>query len=430
LFNWLSEVSLFKGMTAKTFRDPVHDVITWKQEGEVGRLICALIGTPQVQRLRHIRQLGLASYVYHGAEHSRFSHSVGVCHVSRRMCDALGVDDPLDRAAVISAALLHDIGHAPFSHAMERVFGFDHEDYSLRLVRDISSPVHELLTEMDGGLPERVAGLLSGDGSDWRQAIVSSQMDADRFDYLLRDAHMTGVKVGRYDLERILLMLRHDGHGLLVDEGAFESLEGYLVARYHMYRLVYFHRAVRAAESMLERMFARARFLLERGDGSVLVAGALGALMRGEVVDAASYVQLGDYSAWSVIAQWMEHPDPVLSRLSRGLMERRLFRSVERRLDHGSEADDEQVARVMDELSAQERFLFVVDEARDLPYRPYRVAESLNQAIRMVDRRGRTYPIEERSELAAALGQGAYRLRRWCFDEALRSKIRRIVGEI
>jgi hypothetical protein len=195
---------------------------------------------------------------------------------------------------------------------------------------------------------------------------------------------------------------------------------------------VYFHRTVRAAESMLERLFARARVLLEGGDASMIVPGGLGALMRGEDVEVSAYVRLGDYSAWSLIAGWAEHSDPVLSRLARGLLDRRLFRSVERDLSGpGAEAeDDERVAAVMQELSPQERFLFVVDEARDLPYRPYRASDSTSQALRLVDGSGRIFPIEERSEVAGALGNSAYRLRRWCYDGALHSKIRRITGEL
>ncbi len=412
--------------SAKTFRDPVHDIITWKDAGAVGRLVCALVDTAEMQRLRHIRQLGLASFVYHGAEHSRFAHSVGVSHVARRMCDSLQVTDELQRATIIGAALLHDVGHAPFSHAMERVFGFDHEDYSARVILDEATEVNRVLRSMDAALPTRIVELLGSPSSDYRKAIISSQMDADRFDYLLRDSQMTGIKVGRYDLERILLMLRHDADGLLVDVRAFESLEGYLIARYHMYRLVYFHRTVRAAESMLERLFARARVLLESGDGSMVVSGGLGALMRGEEVGVHAYVRLGDYSAWSLIAEWADHSDPVLSRLARGLLDRRVFRSVDRDLSGaGAEAEDDAlVAAVMQELSPQERFLFVVDEARDLPYRPYRASQSTSQALRLVDGGGRVFPIEERSEVAVALGNSAYRLRRWCYD----SKIRRIAG--
>ena len=414
---------------AKTFRDPVHNIISWKDAGEVGRLVCALTDAREMQRLRHVRQLGLASFVYHGAEHSRFSHSIGVAHIAHRICLRTHTRDEGEHLAVVAAALLHDIGHAPFSHVMERVFGFDHEAESVRIILDDTTEVHRILTAVDPSLPGRVTGLITKSDPGWARNVISGQLDADRMDYLLRDAHMTGIGVGHYDIERILLMMSRDESGLLVDQRAYESVEGYLMARYHMYRLVYFHRTVRSAESMLERVFARARVLMEQGDGTVIAPGGLGMLMRGEPVPVSEWTQLGEFSAWSLITAWSAHRDPVLATLSRGLLERRLFRSVDRDLSPpgSEEEDDVQVARIVDSLSPAERFLFVVDEARDLPYGPYAPRDGhARNSVRILGRDGRVYPIEERSPMVRALADAGYRFRRWCFHPDLSSRIRSV----
>lgn len=415
----------------RVFRDPVHDIISYKEELELGPLVCSLIDAPEMQRLRFVRQLGLASLVFHGAEHSRFAHSLGVAHLARRMTDRLTALDADTRMAVVCAALLHDIGHAPFSHVMERVFSFHHESYSEAIVRDPDSQVNAVLRFVDPALPDWVADLLSGRTDHFAGHIVSSQLDADRADYLLRDAHMTGVNVGQYDLERILLTLDHDEEGLLVNMGGYESVEGYLVARYHMYRLVYFHRAVRAAESMVERAFARARHLLEAGDTTVEGPGGLGALMRRETVSPGAYARMGDHHAWALIDRWRDHADPILSTLADGIMQRQLFKASERTIDPIAgtwEADDALADEVRDALTPNERWYFVVDEARDAPYKPYLPGESAKRALRIRDWDGRVFHIEQRSHLAAALASASYRFRRWYYHPLIAAKVRRIAG--
>jgi len=416
----------------KVFRDPVHDVINWKDDAQDGVLISALIDSAELQRLRHIRQLGMAGFVFHGAEHSRFTHSLGVAHIARRICDRVAARiSPEERTVAVAGALLHDIGHAPFSHVMERVFDFDHEAYSAMIVRDASSRVHKTLADHDRALPELVASLMTGEREHVTRGILSGQLDADRADYLLRDAYMTGVPVGLFDLERILLMIDIDDDGLLVGRGGFESVEGYVMARYHMYRLVYFHRAVRCAETMVERMFSRARHLMEEGEPGVAPPNALGALMRGEEVSPAAYATLGDYDAWSTIAAWRDHRDPVLALMARGLLERSLFKSNERTDAPGDAAEDHALEEeILEALSPNERFLFHIDVAADHPYRPY--APRLGQiehAVRIRDHDGRVTMLEDQSSVVRALAESSYRMRRWCYHPSIRGKLRAIAGD-
>lgn len=413
---------------ARVYRDPVHDIISFKEEGRLGRVIASLVDARELQRLRFVRQLGLASLVYHGAEHSRFQHSLGVAHMARRIAHRLGSAlDEDQRIEVVAAALLHDVGHGPFSHVMERVFGFHHEDWSCRIVRDPETEVHDVLSQVDPALPERVARRISGGVGDFADAIVSGQLDADRLDYLLRDAHMTGVGVGRYDLERILLMLGHDEYGLTVQAGGYEAIEGYLIARYHMYRLVYFHRTVRAAEAMLKSVFARARDLMASGDGEVSPGGTLGRLLGGEQIATAQWTSLGDHHAWFAIERWRDHGDPVLSMLAEGLLKRRLFKGIERNLEGTTlEEEDALVDRIRASLAPGEAYLFCVDDAGDTPYRPYRpgALQDIASSIRIREKDGRLFRIEERSPVVSALARAAYRFRRWYVHPTILSRLK------
>lgn len=417
---------------AKVFRDPVHDTIDWRAEGDVGRLICTLIDQPEVQRLRFVQQLGMASRVYGGAEHSRFVHSLGVAHVARRMLARVEPNASDDvRATVLCAALLHDVGHGPFSHVFERVFDFHHEDYSRAVIESPRSGVHQVLRLVDASLPERVVELIAGGGAPKYNQIVSSQLDADRFDYLLRDSMMTGVVVGRYDLERILLLLRSDDKGLLVDERGWESVEGYLIARYHMYRLVYFHRTVRAMETMLECLFRRARKVVPGNDPSLREYPLLRKLLSAQRLDPEEWMRLREYNALGLMDRWQEHEDRILQVLARGFMERRVMRSVDRVLENDDDRAQEErlLQRLEDGLSPDERDLFSLDEASHSTYQPYIARRQTGgQPIRVLARSGRVELIEQLSPVVRALGQTATRLRRWHVHPLIVEKVRFLTG--
>lgn len=417
---------------AKLFRDPVHDTIDWKGEGRVGGLICALIDQPEFQRLRFVRQLGLASYVFPGAEHSRFVHSIGVAHVARRMLRAVDPNASDDvRMMTIAAALLHDLGHGPFSHVLERVFSFQHETLSQAIIESPRSGVHRVLAQVDASLPERVSALIAGKGAPRYGHIVSSQLDADRFDYLLRDVTMTGVVVGRFDLERLLVLLRADDEGLLVDRRGWEAVEGYLLARYHMYRLVYFHRTVRAAETMLELLFKRARLVIAHSDPSLRPHAALRSLWAGEPMDPDRWSGFSEYHAWSLIDQWRTHSDSTLALLANGLLDRRLLKAVDRSYENDAELQQEleHLSRIGEGLSPDEQFLFALDEAKHSTYQPYVARhQGGGQPIRIVDRMGRIEPIEQISPIVRTLGQTATRIRRWYVHPLIVEKVRTITG--
>src|SRR5438552_13767220 len=178
-------------MAEKIIRDPVHDVIAFDLERPVERLLFELVNTAEFQRLRRIRQLGMAHLAYPGADHSRYSHSLGVMETARKMFQQLArfhKIDPAEELVALCAALLHDLGHGPFSHVFERVTGVHHERLTQQVLLDDDSEVHGVLTAHDRTLPKRVADLLNCKPSrNYFCDILSSQLDADRLDYLLRD---------------------------------------------------------------------------------------------------------------------------------------------------------------------------------------------------------------------------------------------------
>src|SRR5258705_7193563 len=191
-------------MSERIYRDPVHNIIRVQTDTDEGELMMRLIDAQEFQRLRRIKQLGLGLYTYQGAEHSRFTHSLGALHLMTRILGQLSDRTNIaseDRAAARAAALLHDVGHAPFSHAMEKVLGVHHEQVTMLAVTSPEPSLHQILKSYSSELPLRVAAVIEGTFTASALAqLVSSQLDVDRMDYLLRDSLMTGAKYGLYDL--------------------------------------------------------------------------------------------------------------------------------------------------------------------------------------------------------------------------------------
>ncbi len=429
-------------MKPKLFRDPVHDIIAFDTADDVERVVFELICTGTFQRLRRIRQLGFAHLVYQGAEHSRFQHSVGVIHIARRILARLPLDDS-DRLEALCAAALHDVGHGPFSHAIEKVTGIHHEDYTLALVLDPEGDVFPILSAVDPDLPDRVASYF-GPRKHFppeRQVlrdIVSSQLDADRLDYILRDGLATGVKIGVYDCERILTMLQPteiDGAPRLgVSYRAREAVEGYLIARFHMFKQVYLHKTVRSAEKMLEAVLRRAGELLANDAlDSEQLDPVLGRLLRGEQLEPANYAMLDDTDIWVALKQWRRAEDTTLASLASGLLDRKLYKTFT--LDA---QDPVAVARLHDRAREIARdagldpdYAVLIDRAQDTPYRPYATEDGRSSSyIPIVGRDGSAVPIEEVSDLVHLLGRDAYKITRLCVPEELREPLESVVSII
>lgn len=237
----------------RVLRDAIHDYIHVDH-----LLIWYLINSKEVQRLRRIKQLGGTYQVFQSAEHSRFAHSLGVYQVVRKMLETECLDECLndyDKLCVMCAGLLHDIGHGPFSHSFEGVFYHDHEEMTIRMILE-ESEVHDILYDFYEELPQDVASIIAHTHPN-RILIqmVSSQLDADRMDYLLRDSYMTGTTYGHFDMSRILRTMRVIDGKLVFKESGVQAIENYILARYHMYWQVYFHATARSYEHLLQAIF-------------------------------------------------------------------------------------------------------------------------------------------------------------------------------
>ena len=246
----------------RTFHDPIHKeiVIDCSKDEEV--MIMELIETDAFQRLRRIKQLGTASLVFHGAESSRFTHSIGVFCVARKIYKRLVEIDPkfeTQKFTLFGAALLHDVGHGPLSHTSEQVFTHKHEDWSRNLINNYV-PINSILKKYDVDLPKKIGELFSSQNliSHPLKTLISSEIDCDRLDYLLRDSYNTGTKYGLVDLERIIsaLTFSPDG-GIAIKPKGIIAIEHFLILRNIMYRTIYNHRINEICTWILESIFKK-----------------------------------------------------------------------------------------------------------------------------------------------------------------------------
>ena len=231
---------------SKVFKDPVHRYIY-----VYDHLIWELINTKEFQRLRRIKQLGTSFLTFHGAEHTRFHHSLGVYEIARQLIDQFQQYpewDDRDRELLLAAALLHDVGHGPFSHAFEHVFSVRHEVWTERIILG-ETEVNRVLSEMGVGFAEEVASIINKTHPNRLIVnMLSSQLDVDRMDYLLRDAHFAGVSYGKFDLERMLRVLRPDEDQVVVKQSGMHTIEEYIMRRDQMYWQVSLHPATRSSD--------------------------------------------------------------------------------------------------------------------------------------------------------------------------------------
>ncbi len=421
-------------MSERIYRDPVHNIIRLRTDTAEGELMMRLIDAPEFQRLRRIKQLGLGLYTYQGAEHSRFTHSLGAFHLMSRVLDRFGEKYEIneqDRAAARAAALLHDVGHGSFSHVMEKVLGLHHEKWTVEVVLSEVTVVGQLLRSFSADLPAKVAAIIEGKFQPAALAqLVSSQLDVDRMDYLLRDSLMTGAKYGIYDLEWIInaLAIDEEHDRIYVAARGLYAVEEYLQARYYMFRQVYFHRTLRSAEAVLRAILRRALRLLETGE-SVWYAPdtAFEKVLRRNSLALTEYLEVDDSDVLFHIKQWQRSSDGILADLSKRFTGRRLFKAIDLDMPVAERAEFLAKAReCIIQAGYDPDYYFIEDRASDVPYYNYYTAEGAEPKSRIYVEDGYANPcireITEVSEVVRGLQRG-YELHRVCFPAEVKSQV-------
>lgn len=384
----------------KVFKDPVHNYIHVQDP-----IIWQLINTPEFQRLRRIRQLGTSYLTFHGAEHSRFSHSLGVYEITRKIISQFErshySDWPKDEKAVaLCAALLHDLGHGPFSHSIEEAFDMNHEDWTCRIILG-DTEVGAILRRVAPDFPEKVASVIQ---KTYEKPIVvnlvTSPLDADRMDYLLRDAYFTGVNYGTIDLDRILRMLRPYHGRIVVKESGMHAVEDYLMSRYQMYWQIYFHPVTRSSEIILRQIFKRAKELVKQGFQFRFMLEPLPQLFDG-VLSVDEYLQLDEALIQTTFMQWRKENDSVLSELCERFMDRRLYKYVE--VEQIDVETIEEIRVAFAKAGLHPEYDLEIDFPTDLPYDVFRPDESTDKQILLLDRQDKLHELSEVSDIVRSI---------------------------
>ena len=331
-------------MSQRTYHDPLHRGIGLDRQAPAEGMVMDLVDTAPFQRLRRIRQLGPAYLTFHSAESSRFTHSLGVFHLARRAFERmlpLAPELETYRGLLYGAALLHDIGHGPLSHTGEEMFGLHHEAWSARVIRH-HPEIHDCLESHASGTAEAVANLLEHGRSPHPliKHLVSSQLDCDRLDYLLRDSYSTGTRYGQLDLDRILgaLTLAPDGDMAIHPKGLM-AVEHYLVVRNLMYRSVYNHRLNVVCNWLLEKLILTARQL--RPDQVWTDEVMATWLWQPDQIRLEDFLANDDQRTGYHLQRWQAEAPAALAELSGRFLDRRLLKATA--VEHLSPADQLQL---------------------------------------------------------------------------------------
>ncbi len=380
----------------KVMRDPIHGYIHVHY-----KVIWDCINAREFQRLRRIHQLGGDFQVYHTAEHTRFSHSLGVYEIVRRMVEEI---EELSRSlseyekcAAMLAGLLHDLGHGPFSHAFEAVSDCHHEQFTQRILLE-DSEIHRILSAADVRLPQDVADIIGYRyKNDLLNQLVSGQLDADRMDYLLRDAYFTGTSYGTFDMERILRTIRIQDAHLAVKESGIHSVEDYIMARYHMYWQVYLHPVARSYEIMIALLFERMKTLWKQKPSFFAGLEMFTPFLSGERVAIEALFRLDEAAALYGFALLTQRSDPILRDLAARVLDRRLFAYTQEEADTYAK-----ICPIAKANGYDPQYYVHRDHVTQKPYSPYKGRQGTH-VIWIVDEQGTLSELSEKSAIVSAL---------------------------
>ena len=368
----------------KVLKDPVHSYIHIHYE-----VIWNCLDSKEFQRLRRIRQLGGDFQVYPTAEHSRFSHSLGVYEIVRRMVTevkSLCVElTEYEKVCVMLAGLLHDVGHGPFSHAFEHVTNHSHEEYTAKIILG-NTELNAILRNVSEKLPQDIVSIIQHTHeNDILNQIVSGQLDADRMDYLLRDSYFTATSYGQFDLERILRTMRvrktNEGRKVIVVKyTGIHSVEDYIMARYQMYWQVYYHPVARSYEAVFIQLFNRLKDIFKGDKDYFEDMKVLIPFLGKSEVSVDEYFKLDENSLLYCCSLIQDKEDKIAADLAKRLQNRNLFEYVDYK-----EENLAQIKNMLKESCLDERYYLRIENIEASVYSPYKgrkiLIEKLNGDI-------------------------------------------------
>ena len=384
----------------KVLRDPVHSYIHINYE-----IVWNCLDSKEFQRLRRIRQLGGDFQVYPTAEHSRFSHSLGVYEIVRRMVTeikSLSMElSEYDKICVMLAGLLHDVGHGPFSHAFEHITNHSHEDYTAKIILG-GTKLNRVLIEVSPRLPEDIVSIIEHNHpNDILNQIISGQLDADRMDYLLRDSYFSATSYGQFDLERILRTMRvrkidENKKALVVKYTGIHSVEDYIMARYQMYWQVYYHPVARSYEAVFIQLFNRLKDIFKENKEYFSDMKVLIPFLEKNVVSVEEYFKLDENSLLYCCSLIQDKDDEIAADLAQRLQNRRLFEYVDY-----SEENLAQIKNMLKEQNLDEKYYLRVENVEASVYSPYKGRKIL---IEQLD--GNIVALEKASTIVESITKG------------------------
>jgi len=384
----------------KVLKDPVHSYIHIHYE-----VIWNCLDSKEFQRLRRIRQLGGDFQVYPTAEHSRFSHSLGVYEIVRRMvtevktlCAEL---TEYEKVCVMLAGLLHDVGHGPFSHAFEHVTNHSHEEYTAKIILG-DTELNSILRAVSKKMPEDIVSIIQHTHeNDILNQIVSGQLDADRMDYLLRDSYFTATSYGQFDLERILRTMRvkktSEGRKVIVvKHTGIHSVEDYIMARYQMYWQVYYHPVARSYEAVFIQLFNRLKDIFKDNKDYFEDMKVLIPFLEKAEVSEEEYFRLDENSLLYCCALIQDKDDVIAADLAKRLQNRKLFEYVDY-----NEENLAQIQNMLRENGYDEQYYLRIENIEASVYSPYKGRKIL---IEKLD--GQIVALEKASTIVESITKG------------------------
>jgi len=415
-----------KSYKQRTFLDPIHGPIKLNLSDPVDCLLAKIIDTKEFQRLRRIRQMGLGWFTFHGAEHTRFGHSIGAMFIAKKMIAHLSNSfEEINkyRARILVSALIHDIGHGPFSHTSEKLLNFNHEQWTMKIIQD-DSEIHKLLEGFDKNFLNDVLEIMNGKVEAglprlYLSQIISSYVDCDRLDYLHRDSYYVGVPYGLTGSERIIASLEVDkvSRGevtsplLVINENVgLDAVIHYLHARYSMYQQVYQHKKNLACDFLLRKVIERLREIKPKSVPGILFDWLSTYDKPIEKINLNSYLRVDDFYLMSAIQTLSEDStvEKILKDLANRFTTRNLFKSLEFR----HEVSDQKISEVLEKLTSIARnkgfeanFYLGIEQSASKPYEPYQITSTTGKAIFIKQKNDVVKELSEVSGLVKALSQ-------------------------